>query len=71
MFERLLNAIVIFGKEHKRLRTYSVIVLFIVFYGYAAISGLVDLIGKGLHTLWLFMKNFLLLPKLSFDISLN
>ncbi|GAA6428134.1 InlB B-repeat-containing protein [Dielma fastidiosa] len=71
MFERLLNAIVIFGKEHKRLRTYSVIVLFIVFYGYGAISGLVDLIGKGLHTLWLFMKNFLLLPKLSFDISLN
>jgi len=71
VFERLLNAIVIFGKEHKRLRTYSVIVLFIVFYGYAAISGLVDLIGKGLHTLWLFMKNFLLLPKLSFDISLN
>lgn len=71
MFERLLNAIVIFGKEHKRLRTYSVIVLFIVFYGYAAISGFVDLIGKGLHTLWLFMKNFLLPPKLSFDISLN
>ena len=71
MFERLLNAIVIFGKEHKRLRTYSVIVLFIVFYGYAVISGLVDLIGKGLHTFWLFMKNFLLPPKLSFDISLN
>ena len=71
MFERLLNAIVIFGKEHKRLRTYSVIVLFIVFYGHVAISGLVDLIGKGLHTLWLFMKNFLLPPKLSFDILLN
>lgn len=71
MFERLLNAIVIFGKEHKRLRLLSVIVLFIVFYGYAAIGEVVDLIRKGLNTLWLFMKNFLSLPKLSFAGSVN